>query len=238
MKRIILSGLLLTSTIQAGSVGGFGGSLEVTQLLNFIELYDQTQNTLEEVRSSKNILQNAHDQAKGLNSFEWGNSKNELMKLNQLVRKGESLAYSAQNMDALFSKKFSGYSDYQKKKSGTTFNKRYENWNKTNMDSIKSSLMAANMQSNQLKSEANLVNKLNYMSQNKSSQIQALQVGHQIAAQQIGQLQKLRQLVMAQMQSEAAYKAVAEDRAAFKQAKRSKLYERKKLFTIGNEEEF
>lgn len=66
-KRILLTCCLLglSSVADAGSVAGFGGATEITQILNNIELvnqsaqmYQQVQQTLQQVMMEKQQLQN------------------------------------------------------------------------------------------------------------------------------------------------------------------------------------
>ncbi|MCL6467724.1 MAG: P-type conjugative transfer protein TrbJ, partial [Ralstonia sp.] len=89
----------------------------------------------------------------------------------------------------------------------TKFSTAYKNWSKTTMDSIKGSLAAANLQANQFSTEEGTLSALRSMSQSSGGQLQALQTGTQIAVEQASQLQKLRGLMMAQMQAQNAYMA-------------------------------
>lgn len=75
------------------------------------------------------------------------------------------------------------------------------------MDTTQSALDAASLQNTQLSSEEDLIEQLQDMSQSSDGQLKAIQVGSQIAAMQVQQLMKLRQLMMADMQSKAAFQA-------------------------------
>ena len=74
--------------------------------------------------------------------------------------------------------------------------------------------MAANMQSNQFATEEMTLKQLRTMSQSATGQMQAIQVGSQIAEQQVQQLQKLRQLMMAQLNQQNTYMAGQEQKEA------------------------
>ncbi|MGZ7274574.1 hypothetical protein ACXWPL_10080, partial [Streptococcus pyogenes] len=74
-----------------------------------------------------------------------------------------------------------------------------QNWSDTNRDTIGGTLKAANLTAEQFSSEESTMSSLRSMSESADGQMKALQVGHQIAAQQVAQMQKLRGLVSQQM---------------------------------------
>lgn len=244
MKKAItiISILLPLSPALAGSVGGVGGALEVTQLLSLMQQIQQTTKMMKEIQNSADLLNMARRQAESLKKFDWGQTQSELIKLNSMVRQGQALAYSARDIEAQFHKKFKGYDGYVAKTKGDSayYRKLYSNWSKTGMDTIRTTLLSANIQAEMLTNESALIQRLTRASQSRTSQIQAIQIGHQIAAQQIGQLQKLRQLLMAQNQSQSTFRAIASDKEAFRQSKRDKLYDFSsyRSLVVGDEKEY
>jgi P-type conjugative transfer protein TrbJ len=102
---------------------------------------------------------------------------------------------------------------------GETFSDSYQSWSDTNRDTIAATLRAAGLTSEQFGSEEATMAQLRTMSETSVGQMQALQVGHEIAAQQVEQAQKLRGLVSQQItmlatwyQSEQAAKDLAQTR--------------------------
>ena len=73
------------------------------------------------------------------------------------------------------------------------------------------------------------------MSQNSVGRLQAIQAGNQIAAQQVRQLQKLRQLMMTQMQMQSAFMATQSDKDAVQTAQSELYYGKPVDARVGNE---
>ena len=82
-------------------------------------------------------------------------------------------------------------------------------------------LRAAGLQGQQLQSEQAVLNSLRGMAQNSDGRMQALQVLGQISEQQVQQLMKLRELMLADLSSKQAFQAtVIQQQAARKRQRR------------------
>lgn len=211
VKRLIVPVLVASifggGAAHAGSVAGFGGSTEVTQILNNVELvnqsaqmYQQVQQTLQQVMMEKQQLQNLI--AAPVQT--WGQAQQELAALADLVNKTAALSYAGGNIDQLFKMQFPGYA---KTAGNTNFGSKFGNLVKVQMDGLNSALQAAGLQSSQFANERAAIQQIQSMSAGSPGSLQALQAGNMIASQQIDQLQKLRQLYMAQMQAQNSYMA-------------------------------
>jgi P-type conjugative transfer protein TrbJ len=194
-------------SVYAGSVAGTGGSTEITQILNNVELvnqsaqmYQQVQQTLQQVMMEKQQLQNLI----AAPSQSWGQAQQELAALADLVNKTASLSYAGGNIDQLFKTKFPGYA---KTAGNTNFGNKFYDSMKVQLDGLNSALQAAGLQSSQFANERMAIQQIQSMSAGSPGSLQALQAGNMIASQQIDQLQKLRQLYMAQMQAQNSYMA-------------------------------
>ncbi|MGD0860109.1 MAG: hypothetical protein ABR912_12375 [Terracidiphilus sp.] len=84
--------------------------------------------------------------------------------------------------------------------------------------SIRGALDAAGFQDQQFNSDESLLQTLQGQSMTAVGRMQALEVGNQIAENQSEQLMKLRQLMMADMQSKASYQGALVQAEATKQA--------------------
>ncbi|MCX6131514.1 MAG: P-type conjugative transfer protein TrbJ, partial [Proteobacteria bacterium] len=144
---------------------------------------------------------------KTLSSHEWGKASEDLQKLASIARQGEAIAYSSANMDAIFRDKYKGYSAYASRKNGSSedYSNQYSKWSETNRDSIVGAMKATNLQSEQFSEEEETMQTIEKLGRSSQGQMQALQVGNLIAAQEVSQLQKLRGLMMAQMQMQSSY---------------------------------
>lgn len=195
---------------QAGSVAGFGGATEITQLANNVELVNlylqQVQSYATQLQQYQNMIQNTLN----IPAQVWGAVEADLMGVANVVRQGQALAYSAQNIGTQFQNTFKGFSYPQ----GFNFKTEYRNWSRATLDGIKGAFEAAKMQADQFATEEGVLIGLRSQSQSAQGQMQALQVGAQIAEQQVQQLQKLRQLMMVQMQAQNSYLAAQEQKDA------------------------
>lgn len=205
-KRYLLAALIAAAVAHvahAGTVAGTGGSTEVTQIMNNVELvnqsaqmYQQVQQTIQQVQYSKQQLQNLVAAPQML----WGQAQSDLQQLSQLVTKGQALGYALGNIDQQFASKYQGYKPSTNQTSA-------RNWNDTSMDSLKAALSTAGMQANQFANEQATMDSIQNIAANAPGALQASQAGVMVASQQVQQLQKLRQLFMAQMQAQNAYLA-------------------------------
>lgn len=130
-----------------------------------------------------------------------------------IVQNGRALAYSMANLDAQFRSRFRGYSY-----SARTWFRDYRDWSQTSLDTTLGTLRAAGMQGEQLESEQAVLNQLRTMAQSSDGRMKALQVSNQILEQQVQQLMKLRQLILADLQSKQAYQAVQIQKQASEEA--------------------
>ena len=210
---------------RAGSVAGFGGSTEITQIANNIELVQQYAQMASAYATQLNqyatqIQQYNNMVTNTLNipSQIWGAAAADLNGLASIVKSGQALAYSMTNIGTEFSAKFKGFVP----PTGFDYKTDYKKWSTTTLDSLRGALEAAGLQSQQFATEESLMANLRTMSQSAGGQMQAIQVGSQIAEQQVQQLQKLRQL-----QSQNTYLAAQENKDATVKAARAEAYQYK-----------
>ena len=186
--------------MNAGVVGGV--ATEWTQLLNHvqlimtyirqgIQLQTQIQQFAEQLKQGRVLRQQI-----------FGSVQQDLAQLAQIVQGGQALAYSMGNLDAQFRNTFPGYGS----RTSGYFND-YKKWSQTSLDTTLSTLRAVGLQGQQLKNAQAVLAQLRTMSTGEGGQMEAVEVGNQIAEQQVEQLMALRQLMLADLQSKQAYQA-------------------------------
>ncbi|NTH81368.1 P-type conjugative transfer protein TrbJ [Agrobacterium rhizogenes] len=183
------------------------------QITQISQLAEQLQN---QINIYKNLLQNTAQ----LPNHIWGQVENDLNKLQNIVAQGQGVAFSMGNVDDVLKQRFQSFADMKSNlPDGQSFSSTYQNWSDTNRDTITGTLKAANLTAEQFSSEESTMSSLRSMSESADGQMKALQVGHQIATQQVAQMQKLRGLVSQQttmmgtwFQSEQAQKDLAQAR--------------------------
>jgi P-type conjugative transfer protein TrbJ len=220
------------SPVNAGGVTG--QATEWTQLANNTELIslvgksaEQVNNQItqisqlaEQIQNQLNIYSNMLQNTAQLPNHIWGQVEGDLNKLKSVVSQGQGVAFSMGNIDDVLKQRFQSFADFKSGlPNGASFSSTYQTWSNTNRDTVAGTLKAANLTAEQFSSEESTMSSLRSMSESADGQMKALQVGHEIAAQEVAQMQKLRGLVSQQMtmmgtwyQSEQAEKDLAQAR--------------------------
>lgn len=218
----LLGAAFLISTVSAfaGSVAGTGGATEITQLANNTQLAmsytEQAQQTIHQFNQYQAMLKNllrltpsnvADTSAKKL--WNDNNMNDTFRNMYHVVVGGQQMAYSLSNMDQQFQNLHPGYGNYG---NGFNYQDAYRNWSDTTRHSVMGSLRMAAVQADDLQSERDLVVALSDSSSTAEGQLQAVQAGNQIGVAMVGQMQKLRQLQMAQLQAQNTAAVAAQSR--------------------------
>ena len=194
----------------AGVPGVF--ATEYTQILNYVELAGQLEKQVVMVENQLNQLADMAKHGITITDQLFGTVASDITTLRQIVNTGQALSYTLSNMDGTFRLRFPGYSP------STNYGQSYQTWSQTSLDSTLGALKAAGVQNSQFDSDSALLQSLKSQSQSAVGRMQAIEVGNQIAENQAEQLMKLRQLMMADMQSKAAYQSAMVQADATKQA--------------------
>lgn len=235
--RLSLATVLGISLATVGSAHAgvvTGNATEWTQLLNNAELVGLTGQSAEQINNQvtqitqlaeqiqnqlkiyENMLQNTLQ----LPNHIWSQVEGDLSRLQNLVTQGEGIAFAMGNIDDVLKQRFESFAEFQTGlANGEDFSSSYRAWSDTNRETIAATLRAAGLTAEQFGSEEATMAQLRSMSETSVGQMQALQVGHKIAEQQVAQTQKLRGLVSQQVtmmgtwfQSEQAAKDLAQTR--------------------------
>jgi P-type conjugative transfer protein TrbJ len=186
---------------------------EITQVLNHAQLVlqylRQGEQLANEIKMYADMLRNS--QRFGNQPF--GPIAADIGALANIVQGGQALAYSLGNLDQLFRATYPGY-----RTNPNTYYLQYRDWSQTSLDTTLGALRAAGLQGQQLQSEQAMENSLQNMAQSSDGRMEALQVLGDIADQQVQQLMKLRQIMLADMSSKQAYQAAMVQQQVAEQA--------------------
>jgi len=239
LAGLTIGATLLTSaaTTQAGSATG--AATEWTQLANNAQLIDlmqssglQVDNQLtqisqlaEQIQNQLKIYENMLQNTAQLPNHIWGQVEDDLDQLRSIVDQGQSIAFSMGNADDVLKQRFKSYADlHLNLPNAESFSTTYQSWSDTNRDTIGSTLKAASLTADQFDSEESTISSLRNMSESADGQVKALQVGHEIAAQQVAQMQKLRGLVSQQMTMMGTWLQTEQTDKDLAQARREKFF--------------
>ncbi|MBY5868744.1 P-type conjugative transfer protein TrbJ [Rhizobium leguminosarum] len=224
-------------SVQAGTATG--AATEWTQLANNAQLVDlmkssgiQVDNQLtqisqlaEQIQNQLKIYENMLQNTAQLPDHVWGQVESDLNQLRSIVDQGQGIAFSMGNADDVLQQRFQSYADLKTNlPDNATFSSTYQSWSNTNRDTIASSLKAASLTADQFDSEEDTMSSLRSMSETADGQVKALQVGHEIAAQQVAQMQKLRGLASQQMTMMGTWLQTEQTDKDLAQARREKFF--------------
>src|ERR1019366_9375255 len=192
--------LISAAPAPAGVLGNV--ATETTQLLNYAQLLAHYIRQGEQLTQEILQLQEMVRNGKALPNQIFGSVMNDLTQLAAIVQGGQALAYSMANLDSEFRSRFPGYGY----KAGAYY-QDYRVWSQTTLDTTLGTLRAAGLQGQQLQSEQSVLAALRTMATSANGRMQAIEVGNQISEQTVEQLMKLRQLMLADLQSKQAFQA-------------------------------
>ncbi|WP_168879698.1 P-type conjugative transfer protein TrbJ [Rhizobium sp. P28RR-XV] len=241
--------IALPRPVQAGGVTG--QATEWTQLANNTELVslvgksaEQVNNQItqisqlaEQIQNQLNIYQNMLQNTAQLPDHVWGQVENDLKTLQNVVSQGQGIAFSMGNVDDVLKQRFQSFADMKSKlPDDASFSSTYQTWSTANRDTIAGTLKAANLTADQFSSEESTMSSLRSLSESADGQMKALQVGHQIAAQQVAQMQKLRGLISQQMTMMATWYQSEQTQRDLAQARREKFFNAPQIDIHGGQE--
>lgn len=234
---LILASATMATPVRAGTATG--AATEWTQLANNAELIKllessgtQVHNQLtqinqlaQQIETQLNIYQNMVQNTATLPEHVWGQVEADLNQLRSIIETGQSIAFSMGNADDVLQQRFQSYSTLRTSlPNNKTFSSTYQTWSDTNRETIASTLRAAGLTSEQFTTEEATMSSLRSMSETADGQMKALQVGHQLAAAQVEQTQKLRGLVAQQTTMTATWLQSEQTDKDLAQARREKFF--------------
>ena len=131
-----------------------------------------------------------------------------LMRLGQIIEQEQALAYAMAGMDRVFRERYPGYRPV------TDWPAAYDQWTRTTLDTLRGSLAAVRLHADDFADEQRRIQTLTALSDSAEGRMQAIQAGNMLAAEQIQQLAKLRQIMMAQINAQNVYMANQTNRDA------------------------
>jgi type IV secretion system protein TrbJ len=148
------------------------------------------------------------------------NVAGDLAQLASVVQGGQALAYSLGNQDVVFRTTFPGYQPVMGAPATLgSYQSRYSQWAQTSLATTQGLLRGVGLQGKLLATEQGVLSVLRTLgSSNLLDRNDAINLTNQIAAEQVGQLQKLRELQLEDMTSKAAYQGYVIQRQAASEA--------------------
>lgn len=142
--------------------------------------------------------------------------KGSLQQVANIYDSTKTLGRNVANFDQQFRQEYKGYSDWLDStgQASEVMPARYDEWAKQGEDNARTALKAAGVNVGTFESEDRALDRAVGRSAGAAGQMQAVQAGNEIAAQNVQQLQKLRDLMATQITMQGNYLAHENERKA------------------------
>lgn len=227
--------LALAATIAIGTVGFSAPASAFTiyctncastfqQAAQIAKEIETALNTAQSVRTQIQQYQDMLAQGKSLPANLVNRLTGDLQRLQSVYQQSKSLSGDLTDFDAKFRNQFKDYNSYLTAKgtSASYMQSNYSRWNEQGFESMRVAMRASGMNVSSIADEDDLLSQLVEKSQSASGRMQAMQAGNQIAAMQVQQMMKLRQLLNTQIQSQSMWYAQQMERQSIDDAGRQK----------------
>ncbi len=205
----ILIALFFSFNLHAGTVAGFGGSTEITQILNNVQLMQsyaqevlQVQNQISQITNQLTMYQNMLTNTQNLVGSPFQSAMQTIMNLKGVINQATQLSYSIGSVDTYFARLNPNYATLFQ---GNNYAAQQRLWRDSVYDQTEATLKASNFTVTNMQTEAQLLQQLTQASQTAIGQKSAIQAGNNIAAQMSAQLAELKLLTAAQGQSQSVF---------------------------------
>jgi type IV secretion system protein TrbJ len=221
MRKSLIVLVLIALSVPSPPTAEAGAfATEFTQLLNHgqlvMEYIRQGEQLANELKMYADMLRNV----KNLPHQVFGPISADINGLAAIVRGGRALAYSLGNLDQIFRQTYTGYGY-----NARAYYPNYKVWSQTSLDTTLGALRAAGLQGQQLQDEQAVLDTLRTMAQSSDGRMQALQVLGQISEQQVQQLMKLRELMLADLSSKQTFQATVIQQQAAEEAATERFFQ-------------
>jgi len=208
MNKKLLGAVALAVTLASAAVQPASAQITVFDPANYVKNtlteLNTLQTTINQATQISNQLQQLAYQLQSLRNIPngtWGEIQADLAALRRVAKVGQSISYADANLSGEFIQMYPGY------QVPTNYTRAYTQWGTNSLGGMQGALSVAGLQSSQLSTEDATFAQLEALSNGSVGHMEALQVGNMIGIQQAQQLQKLRELQMAQLQGQFDYLA-------------------------------
>ena len=178
---------------------------------------DALVNQAEQIKNQFDMIKNQVKDLQRLPNFTLREVSSLLNKMDHITQESESLSYSMTNWDAQFRKL---YPDYGKSHYGIEdYQSMYRQWHTGTLNTLRNSIGAANTLAANANIEQQQLLDMRNHAKNAQGNMQILQTSTELAAENVQQLQSLKRIMLAQMNSQNAYMANEVSQKSYEQEK-------------------
>lgn len=205
-KTLAVSMLVFSFSLPATAGGGgfTGGSTELTQMMNNVELVSIYSSEIQQLQQQMQMYANMYQNTVGLPMQAWGSVESQLRGLVNAVSSVQGVVGMTENALAQIEQQFGN---------GTLMD-RYENrladWRKGLNNTIGSVLGQYGLQAARFSTTQGALAQIQAASQSATGRMQVLQAGNQISGLMVNQLMDLQSTIMAAEQARLNHIAIQE----------------------------
>ncbi len=215
---VMVAGLSAVPTKEAEAVTFYCANCSTfyQQMFEYAEQVNTALNTADQLRTQIQQYDNMIKQGMQLPDRVFNQISADLDRVKGVYQDAQSLGRNISNLDSKFRDQYQGYDSYLKAngKTSVAMPDRYKKWSTQGLDNARTAMKSAGMNTSTFASEDAMLNQLVSRSQGAQGRMQAIQAGNEIAAQNVQQLQKLRDLTATQIQLQSNYMAQMSERQA------------------------
>ena len=200
MRRLIFFAVIAMPMAHAQFFGGI--ATEFTQAANNLELVSMYARQLKQLTAALDTYNEIVRAGQLLSHMQWTSAMQDISNIGLIVQQGQAVSYSLANLDAQFRAAYPGYGS-----GGLPYFQKYQKWSQVTLDTIRGTVQGNSISWQQMQSEQAMIRYYQSQAGSITTQMQATQFGHQIGVETLNQMNKLRQLTLADMQSKQAYQA-------------------------------
>lgn len=220
MKKTLLSILAFGALANAGSVGGFGGSTEWTQIANNLQLADQSSRQIQQyytqiqqyttqIEQFKNQAQSYEMMLKNLGNIpqaQWDNFSNQVQYMKNVQQNTQGMGFVSSSYLDKFKDTYKDFDGYLAQ-NNTDPSQTYKDISKQMNQTVSDSLKQLNLQQKDIETDEQVMKELGNLSKTADGQKAAVQAANEIALHQTHQLKKMQQTMMQQVNLQNQYMA-------------------------------
>ncbi|WP_425338860.1 P-type conjugative transfer protein TrbJ [Bartonella melophagi] len=201
------------------------------QMNQYLEAVNTQINTAKQLESQLKQYQDMIKQGLSYSSPQFDGLQSTLQQLKKVYQDSQSISYSMSDLNSRFEKMYPGYESYLKNAGKTNPAQDYKKWADSGLSNSRIAIEAAGINTGMFDNEDKMMQRLIDRSASAEGRMQAIQAGNEIAAQQVKQLQLLRELVANNTTLQANYTANEIERRAKDEADLEKFFSEQPVST-------
>jgi P-type conjugative transfer protein TrbJ len=137
-----------------------------------------------------------------LKGMRWTSATQDIMNIGMIAQQGQGIAFSMAALDKQFQAAYPGYNN-----PGTPYFAQYQKWSQTALDTIRGTVISSGASWQNMQAEQAMIQYFQSQAGNLTTQQQALMLGNVVGTETLSQMNKLRQIMLADMQSKQTFQA-------------------------------